>query len=166
MEEKNYEVKENFQDAYEKADAEGQNKVIPVIKDLFKTELEFEQHVTDKGGIDVYFTASTLSDKYIYSMECKHRNYNHTRFAQEGYMIEDAKRDKLMNDYKKGYKPIYANTFDDGYIMFWDLSKIDCEALPQLDKEVPIKTLENKGKKKKDNKLLQYNDAVYIGKYC
>ena len=167
MEEKNYEVKEIYQDAYEKADAEGQSKVLPVLKELFsKTELTFEQHVTDKNEIDIKFTATTISSQSYYSVECKHRNYSHKVFKKGGYLLEDKKKDSLLGAYKKGYKPIYANTFDDGVIIMWDLSKINFDSLKELDKPLPIKTVENKGKKKKDNKLLEYNDAVYKGKYC
>jgi hypothetical protein len=50
---------------------------------------------------------------------------SHTKYAEDGYIIEDHKVKELLKASEKGYKPIYLNSFSDDYIVVWNLNNID-----------------------------------------
>lgn len=114
-------------DKFAEADNYGQCKVIPTIKGIFSAcTLTIDQHFDDKNSIDIYITATTKNQKEIYyAIECKDRKMSHTKYAEDGYIIEDHKVKELLKASEKGYRPIYLNSFSDDYIVVWNLDKID-----------------------------------------
>ena len=69
-------------DLFNDADKYGQSRILPTIKALFSgCTLQIEQDYEDKGGIDMYLTATTKSGKEVlYSIECKDRKMPHTKY--------------------------------------------------------------------------------------
>ena len=155
---------------FNEADKYGQNKVLPTIKMLFSgaTDLNIEQHFNDTSSIDIYMTATTKdSREHYYAIECKDRKMLHTKYADDGYIIEDWKVKELMREYKNGYVPIYLNSFTDDYIICWDVSKIDFDECG----ETGAKQFHRTTVMKNDNDLyvknkitLKNKQAVWIGK--
>ena len=62
-------------DIFDSTDMHGQSRILPTIKALFSgCTLQIEQHYEDKGGVDIYITATTKSGKEVwYAIECKDR---------------------------------------------------------------------------------------------
>lgn len=114
-------------DKFAEADNFGQTKILPTLKQMFSAcTLTIDQHFDDKNSIDIYITATTKNNKEVwYAIECKDRKMSHTKYENEGYIIEDWKVKELLNASSKGYKPIYLNSFSDDYIVVWNLDKID-----------------------------------------
>ena len=146
---------------FQKLDTYGQSKVINELNEIFtKYQMNYDQHIIDKGRVDLFFTASTVDNHYMYASECKDRWYNHVKFNE--WMIEIDKYNELMNNVDKGYKPLYINTFEDNWLIIWDLSKIDISEIKKeqrwLDKSTVAK---ERGKVLKWVYLLPTELAVY-----
>lgn len=109
------------------ADKYGQDKVMNTITTLLSgCTLQIEQHFNDTNPIDIYITATTKSGKEVwYAIECKDRKMAHTKYQDEGYIIENHKIKELMKAANKGYRPLYLNSFNDDYIIIWNLNNID-----------------------------------------
>lgn len=145
------------------ADVKGQNKVLPVLRNMFSGfNTKVEPHFDDYTAIDIYMSASTSSTLYKYAIECKDRDMSHDKY--DSYILEDSKREKLLEAFKEGYKPIYINTFTDDYMVVWDLSKIDFNDCAELKALLPATTVEYGAKKNKKNKLLKIEDSKCIVK--
>ena len=114
-------------DIFDSTDMHGQSRILPTIKALFSgCTLQIEQHYEDKGGVDIYITATTKSGKEVlYAIECKDRKMSHTKYQDSGYIIEDHKMKELMKAANKGYRPLYLNSFNDDYVIIWNLNNID-----------------------------------------
>ena len=156
-------------DLFDKADYEGQDKVIPTLEAIFSgcTDLNIVQHYDDKCGVDLHMTATTENTEAYYAIECKDRKMEHTRYADDGYIIEDKKIRSLMAEHKKGYKPIFLNSFSDGHIVIWDLSKIDFDECGCTGERTFFRTevtRGNSGIEVKNKITLKNSQAVWIGK--
>lgn len=146
---------------FNEADKIGQEKILPTLKYLFrKCNLNIDQHIDDCGHIDIYFTATTKNGtEYYYAVECKHRRMPHTRY--DNYILEKNKEKYLMEDSK--YKPLYLNSFDDGWIIIWDLSKNN--QIEKLGEKVYNKYTVVESEKYVENKnALKVSDAVCVTK--
>lgn len=146
---------------FNEADKIGQNKILPTLYYLFRNcYLQIEQHIEDSGHIDIYMTATTQSSKEkYYAIECKHRNMEHTRFYD--YILEYSKEKYLKENSK--YTPIYANSFNDGYIIFWDLSKNN--EIKNIGEKTYNKYTVIPSKRYVENKqAINVKSAVWIGK--
>lgn len=152
---------------FNQTDKIGQDKAVHCINRVFSAStLNIEQHYQDSNPVDIYVTATTRNgNERYYSFECKDRQMNHTKYADSGYLIEQRKIDSLLKESERGYTPIYLNTFNDGYCICWDLSKINFNECDELDKPLPKTTVADTTKSKKNNRLLKNNQAVFIGKY-
>ena len=126
-------------DKYDIADKNGQQKVITQLTKIFEgKELKFTQHYEDKNTVDINMTVKCPNGNvYTYNLEAKDRTYPHCYFSS--WVIEDAKWDELA---KRDGKTYYVNTFPDGWITFWDLSKINKKELKHEIKMLPKNTLE------------------------
>lgn len=114
-------------DLYTNADATGQEKAIKILKDVFSNcTLDIEQHIEDKGRVDIIMTATTQSGiSKTYAIECKDRWFPHNQYPD--MMIEQEKYDVLKSYSASGYTPIYFNTFSDDTYIVWDLDKVDVD---------------------------------------
>lgn len=156
-------------DVFNKADFEGQSKVIPTLKNLFSgCTLNIEQHYNTKNPVDIYITATTKNNtEHYYAIECKHRNFAHTKFEKYGYIIEHHKVKELMKESQRGYKPIYLNSFNDGYMLIWNLEEIDFNECGETGELTFKKTtvLKDETRTYKLNKItLMKNQCVWRGK--
>ena len=155
---------------FNEADCYGQTKIMPTLKAMFSgaTSLQVEQHFNDTNSIDIYVTATTKNHKEIwYAIECKDRKMTHTRYAEDGYIIEDWKVKELLKAHKDGYKPIYLNSFSDNYIICWDLSKIDFSKCGETGEKQFHKTtvMKNDNDLYTKNKItLKNSQSVWLGK--
>lgn len=140
---------------FQQLDEYGQSKVIPELNNIFSGfSMTYEQHVIDKGRIDIYFTAEKNGNKYDYASECKDRWYTHTQFDE--WFIEVDKYNELMNS---GKKPLYINTFKDDWLIIWDLQK--CKTLKEEERWLDKSTVAKwRGKVKKKIYLLSTKEAV------
>lgn len=146
---------------FNKLDEIGQNKILPTLYYLFRNcYLQIEQHIEDKGHIDIYMTATTQANKEkYYAIECKHRNMEHTKY--DDYILEYSKEKYLKENSK--YTPIYANSFDDGYVIFWDLSKNN--EIKNIGEKTYSKYTVIPSKRYVENKqAINVKSAVWIGK--
>ena len=151
------------------ADKYGQDKVMNTITTLLSgCTLQIEQHFNDTNPIDIYITATTKSGKEVwYAIECKDRKMNHTKYQYDGYIIEDKKIKSLLKAHKMGYRPIYLNSFNDNYIICWDLSKLDfgeCGETGEIEFFKTEVTRGQTGKEKKNKTTLKNSQAVCITK--
>lgn len=155
---------------FNEADCYGQTKIMPTLRAMFSgaTSLQVEQHFNDTNSIDIYVTATTKNNKEVwYAIECKDRKMTHTKYKDEGYIIEDWKVKELLKAHKDGYKPIYLNSFSDNYIICWDLSKIDFEECGKTGEKTFHKTTVMKSNDdlyKKNKITLKNSQSVWLGK--
>ena len=114
-------------DLYTNADATGQEKAVKILKDVFSNcTLDIEQHIEDKGRVDIIMTATTQSGvSKTYAIECKDRWFPHNQYPD--MMIDKEKYDVLKSYSASGYTPIYFNTFSDDTYIVWDLDKVDVD---------------------------------------
>lgn len=114
-------------DLYTNADATGQEKAVKILKDVFSNcTLDIEQHIEDKGRVDIIMTATTQSGvSKTYAIECKDRWFPHNQYPD--MMIDKEKYDVLKSYSASGYTPIYLNTFSDDTYIVWDLDKVDVD---------------------------------------
>lgn len=117
-------------DEFSEADKQGQDKVVPILKEMFKKckDVVLEQHYEDKGGIDIYLTATTHKGyTKKYAIECKDRDYSHTSFSvpyketPAGWVIDVPKYEKMVKAANDGYMSLYLNTFSDNTYYVWDV---------------------------------------------
>ena len=150
-------------DKFQKVDKYGQGKVISQLVKIFNGKsLDFSQHYIDKSTVDIEMKVTTTNNVYNYVIEAKDRYYHHDAFNGE-WMIEKAKYDELM---KKEGKAYYANTFNDDYLVVWDLNKLDITELKKEVKELPYITLSPEfGKKQKEVYYLPIDKACYCSKF-
>lgn len=156
-------------DIFNEADMHGQSRILPTIKALFSgCTLNIDQHFDDKNPIDIYITATTKSRKEVYyAIECKDRKMSYTKYKDDGYIIEDKKIKELMKAANKGYRPIYINSFNDDYVICWDLSKLDfgeCGETGEIEFFKTEVTRGQSGKEKKNKTTLKNSQAVCITK--
>ena len=156
-------------DKFNDADKYGQSRILPTIKALFSgCTLNIEQHFDDKNPIDIYVTATTKSGKEVYyAIECKNRKMHHTKYKDDGYIIEEKKINELMKAANKGYRPLYLNSFNDDYVIIWNLNNIDfgeCGETGEIEFFKTEVTRGQTGKEKKNKTTLKNSQAVYIAK--
>lgn len=156
-------------DIFDSTDMHGQSRILPTIKALFSgCTLNIERHFDDKNPIDIYVTATTKSGKEVYyAIECKDRKMTHTKYKDDGYIIEDKKIKELMKAANKGYRPLYLNSFNDDYIIIWNLNKLDfteCGETGEIEFFKTEVTRGQTGKEKKNKTTLKNSQAVYIAK--
>ena len=156
-------------DIFDSTDMHGQSRILPTLKAVFSgCTLQIEQHFDDKNPIDIYVTATTKSGKEVlYAIECKNRKMTHTKYKDDGYIIEEKKIKSLLAAHKMGYRPIYLNSFTDNYIICWDLSKLDfgeCGETGEIEFFKTEVTRGQTGKEKKNKTTLKNSQAVYIAK--
>lgn len=156
-------------DMFNDADKYGQSRILPTIKALFSgCTLQIEQHFDDKNPIDIYITATTKSGKEVYyAIESKDRKMSHTKYQYDGYIIEDKKIKELMKAANKGYRPLYLNSFNDDYVIIWNLNNIDfgeCGETGEIEFFKTEVTRGQSGKEKKNKTTLKNSQAVYIAK--
>lgn len=156
-------------DVFNRADFEGQSKVLPTLKLLFSgCTLNIEQHFNTKNPIDIFITATTQNNvEHFYAIECKHRHFAHTKFEKYGYIIEQHKVRDLMRVAKKGYKPIYLNSFDDGMMMVWNLNELNFDECGETGEMTFKRTtvVENETRTETLNKItLMKEQTVWMGK--
>lgn len=150
------------------ADEKGQEKVLHAIKEIFKgyfINITIDTHFDDYGAIDIYMTGTTKNNNAItYAMECKDRKVAHTYYPD--YILEKDKKRKLLDASKKGYKPIYINTFTDDYMIVWDLNRIDFKDCSNVEKTFHKYTVVHQhGDTYQENKIsLKTEQARWIGK--
>ena len=153
---------------FHKADKAGQKKVKDTIKVLFSgCTLTRDEHIEDSGYIDIYITATTATNTSItYAIEAKDRDMPHTKYAEEGYILEDWKKKKLEEASKQGYRPLYINTFTDNKMIVWNLNKIDYSKCGETGERIFHKTTVMKSNNdlyKKNKITLKNSQAVWIG---
>ena len=110
-------------DKFTVADQYGQEKVLNILPQIFSgCSIVYEQHIEDKGRVDIELTATTSSgNSYKYAIECKDRTYKSTDY--DTWMLEWMKYNDLMKYQEMGYKPIYINTFSDNKYLVWNVNK-------------------------------------------
>lgn len=110
---------------YNERDSKGQEKVVPILEDLFSgCTINLEQHIEDSGEIDIFMTATTKNNReYYYAIECKDREYRLSDF--DDWIIETRKYRALKQASIRGYRPIYINTFPDGEYLIWNLNLVE-----------------------------------------
>ena len=150
------------------ADKYGQDKVMNTITTLLSgCTLQIEQHFNDTNPIDIYITATTKSRKEVYyAIECKDRKMPHTKYQDSGYIIEDHKMKELMKAANKGYRPLYLNSFNDGYVIIWNLNKIDLNECGETGEKQFHRTTVKKSNNDlytKNKITLKNNQAEWIG---
>ena len=149
---------------FNKADREGQDKVIPTLRKIFSgaTDLIIEQHIEDNGKIDILMTATTSNNnEHWYAIECKDRWVESKDFPT--LMIEIKKYNALMDAKTRGYKPLYANTFEDNVLMIWDVGDKTAFA-PDETKYCKRTTVEDNGRVNKKCRFLWRDKAIWKGK--
>lgn len=153
------------------ADYRGQQKVIPTLEKIFEpyfTTISIDPHFDDYSSIDIYMYGTKQDNTSIkYAIECKDRNMEHTAYAEEGYILEDHKKNKLMEARDMGYRPIYINTFTDDYMVVWNLDKIDFSECGTTGEKKWSQTTVYKGidpTYKKNKITLKNSQAQWIGK--
>lgn len=156
-------------DKFNDADMHGQDRILPTLKAVFSgCTLNIERHFDDKNPIDIYVTATTKSGKEVlYAIECKDRKMTHTKYKDDGYIIEDKKINELMKAANKGYRPLYLNSFNDDYVIIWNLNNIDfgeCGETGEIEFFKTEVTRGQTGKEKKNKTTLKNSQAVYIAK--
>ena len=154
---------------FNEADKYGQDKVMNTITTLLSgCTLNIERHFDDKNPIDIYITATTKSGKEVYyAIECKDRKMTHTKYKDDGYIIEEKKINELMKAANKGYRPLYLNSFNDDYVIIWNLNNIDfgeCGETGEIEFFKTEVTRGQTGKEKKNKTTLKNSQAVYIAK--
>lgn len=153
------------------ADYKGQQKAIPALQHLFEpyfTTLTIDPHFDDYSSIDLYMYGTLPNNTQIkYAIECKDRNMEHTAYAEEGYIIEDFKKEKLLKAAEEGYRPIYLNTFTDDYMVVWDLNKVDFTQCGETGEKTYHRTnvmKESDPTYKKNKTTLKNSQAQWIGR--
>lgn len=150
-------------DIYIETDKNGQDKVVNQLSKIFDgKELKFTQHYQDKQTVDINMTVKCPNGNvYVYNLEAKDRTYPHYHFSS--WVIEEAKWDELS---KRDGKAYYVNTFPDGWITFWDLSKINKEELKHEMRKLPANTLKpQKGWVEKSVYYLPMSLACYSSSF-
>lgn len=151
-------------DKFTKADQVGQEKLVNQLNKIFSNcTLTIDQHYIDKETVDVYTTATTVSNvSYLYVFEAKDRTYKHNAkfITDEGVILEIPKYKELMAR-KDEYKPMYVHTFSDDWISIWDVSKLDMTKIKCVLKYLPKTTVEDRGKEWRYVYLIPRSECVY-----
>jgi len=145
---------------YNEYDKIGQNKVINALDIIFSAHTHtYTQHIEDCDTIDIEMdlTASTTNNVFRYIMEAKDREYSST--AYDSWYLEEKKKNSL---FQRSSNPFYVNTFTDGKIAFWDLSKLDFNNIETRYIYLPKTTAEKSDKIRKKVYMLPLSSAVYI----
>lgn len=147
-------------DLYTNADATGQEKAVKILKDVFSNcTLDIEQHIEDKGRVDIIMTATTQSGvSKTYAIECKDRWFPHNQYPD--MMIDKEKYDVLKSYSTSGYTPIYLNTFSDDTYIVWDLDKVDVDIRNAKTKRT---TVEYNGYVDKPRCFFKTSDCTFSG---
>lgn len=148
-------------DIFQKTDMDGQAKAKKYLNKIFNErgyDLEYEQHYQDKGGIDIFMIAKK-NDKIVrkYAVEAKDRSFHVEKY--EDLIIEKDKYNKLIEESKKGYYPIYLNTFTNGCAIWnllkciiYDMGEIECKRKTLLN--LPKEKLHKYGVKKSEAEII------------
>lgn len=147
---------------FQEVDQYGQELVISQLEKIFSGQtLTFDQHIDDKGAVDIFFTATTTNgNQYTYAVECKDRHYSHN-YSDE-WFIEVHKYEDLMSTTERGDRPLYINTYKDKWINVWDLSKV---TLKEEERELSKASVVDRGKSKRKVYTLQTSQCVYSHKF-
>lgn len=144
---------------FEQADKYGQQLIKPTLQKMFGSctlIFDEERETTDK--CDLYFTAVTNTQQVSYRVECKHRSYPSTQF--EYWFLEKNKHDKLQDEYKKGNRTYYLNSFSDGKLAIWQIGGKRYE--DWFYQSLPWHSVKDDGKKQKLIHNLSLQDAVVV----
>lgn len=122
-----------------------------------KCEMMYEFTEDKYDHVDCYATAETGQK---YSIEIKDRDIPIKKYEEDGYILELIKYKALMEDYDRGYKPIYRNYFTDG-VLTWNVAEIE-NALDRVEKKWCTETTVNYGKKRvlKDVIMLKKDEVI------
>lgn len=147
-------------DIYDKADQQGQDKVMKFLPMLFSAcTITCEQHFHDKSPVDIFVTATTQSGKITtYAIECKDRKCSHNEY--QDYMIEEHKYNSIKQFANQGYRPIYLNTFSDDTFYAWNLNK---SSIIRKTYTTTKTTVEDNGKIRRDRILLPSSEICCSG---
>lgn len=155
---------------YKQYDDYGRMKVIPILK-KYDGFINIEPQEDEMALVDILATGKTKNNEIRkYAIECKDRpHYKSTDYGKDGdkmgWLIEDHKIASLLKYKEDGYIPIYVMTFSDNIAIFWDISKIDWKECPiTANKEWNRKTVEDKGKYRKQKITLMNNQSVWTKK--
>lgn len=148
-------------DKYSKADQQGQEIVVKILKRIFSgCTLDIDQHYDDMSPVDIYMTATTKDEKQTtYAIECKDRKYGHNTFSDS--VIEIHKYDAVSATQEDGYRPIYFNTFSDDTYLVWDLSK--CKPIKRGMTSNKSTVESWKGKRTTPRYFLKNSDCKFSG---
>lgn len=139
---------EEFKEAFYAEDRKAYSKVAPIITQIFKERnipINIKE-TTDGDRVDIYLTATTKVDDYVYIFEVKDRKEKYTfqRFwdAEEGYLSKDEfeltkdektfgpgiyiKQNKiqaLLNRAGEDKKAFYCVNFPDNVLALWEINE-------------------------------------------
>lgn len=149
-------------DKFSEYDKKGQDKAVTILKDIFSNcTLDIEQHIEDKGKVDIIMTATTpKGKKYKYAIECKDRYYPHNQY--EDWMLEEHKYRDLMEYAESGYKPIFMNTFSDNTYICWNVS--ECQMHKKMFTTTKT-TVEDNGSIQRYRYMLPTSECTYSGTF-
>lgn len=146
-------------DKFTNYDKKGQDKVVPILKELFNKckDVNIEQHYQDKGRIDIFVTATTHNDiTKRYAIECKDRWFESTAYSE--IMLNPDKWGWLMGYKGLGYSPLFLNTFTDDKYVIWDVSKKNWDVGTF---SVPVTTVVDNGRTVEPRFLLPMSDCIF-----
>lgn len=152
---------------FSKADKYGRDKVKDRLLSLFSNYLsnvDLYYCEDDTSRSDIFVSGWTNNDKLItYCIECKDRKFEHTKY-EEGYIIEQPKKEYLITQSRYGMIPLYVNSFSDNYMAVWNLNKINWDDCGTTGEKTFETTTVKKGKLYQDNKqTLKLEQAQWIG---
>ena len=84
---------------------------------------------------------------------------------ERGYIIEQHKKEYLINQTQYGYTPLYVNSFSDDYVVVWNLNKVDWSNCSTTgEKTFKEKTVVDSEKYVDNKQTLKLEQAQWMGK--
>lgn len=153
---------------FSKADKYGRDKVKDRLLSLFSdylSNVDLYYCEDDTSRSDIFVSGWSNNDKLItYCIECKDRKFEHKKYEEEGYIIEQPKKEYLITQSQYGMIPLYVNSFSDNYMVIWNLNKINWDDCGKTGEKTFETTTVKKGKLYQDNKqTLKLKQAQWIG---
>lgn len=111
--------KKQAMDNFQRKEDEGRRKFAKLFQGA--QDIKFTTDKYDK--VDAYVTGFTGE---VAVMEIKNRDIPSTKYAEEGYILEENKYKALMDKYlEEGYSPYYISFFNDDVWYIWDCRDVD-----------------------------------------